>query len=78
VYAGVQSCRWHEPGMPLEIPAKKRKDTLYDHQPSLDQATGIYRSFAGGHNHMVDRLHNLANGSFDEFCFCIISQYQFP
>jgi len=20
----------------------------------------------------------LANGSFDEFCFCIISQYQFP
>jgi hypothetical protein len=32
----------------------------------------------GGHNHMVDRLHQLAGGSFDEFCFCNISQYQFP
>jgi hypothetical protein len=42
------------------------------------EATGIYRAFQGGHNHMVDRLHNLADGSFDEFCFCNISQYQFP
>jgi hypothetical protein len=42
------------------------------------EATGIYRAFQGGHNHMVDRLHHLANGSFDEFCFCNISQYQFP
>jgi len=41
-------------------------------------ATGIYRAFKGGHNHMVDRLHQLANGSLDEFCFCNISQYQFP
>lgn len=42
------------------------------------EATGIYRAFKGGHNHMVDRLHQLANGQFDEFCFCNISQYQFP
>jgi hypothetical protein len=43
------------------------------------EATGIYRDFQGGHNHMVDRLHQLADGiSFDEFCFCNISQYQFP
>jgi hypothetical protein len=42
------------------------------------QATGVYRAFKGGHNHMVDRLHQLANGQFDEFCFCNISQYQFP
>jgi hypothetical protein len=42
------------------------------------EATGIYQAFQGGHNHMVDRLHHLANGSFDEFCFCNISQYQFP
>jgi hypothetical protein len=42
------------------------------------EATGIYRAFQGGHNHMVDRLHQLANGNFDEFCFCNISQYQFP
>jgi hypothetical protein len=42
------------------------------------EATGIYRDFQGGHNHMVDRLHQLANGSLDEFCFCNISQYDFP
>lgn len=42
------------------------------------QATGVYRAFQAGHNHMVDRLHQLSNGSFDEFCFCNISQYQFP
>jgi hypothetical protein len=37
------------------------------------EATGIYSSFTGGHNHMVDRLHLLANGQFDENCYCIIS-----
>lgn len=43
------------------------------------EATGIYRAFQGGHNHMVDRLHQLPNGtSFVEFCFCNISQYDFP
>jgi hypothetical protein len=43
------------------------------------EATGIYRAFQGGHNHMVDRLHQSADGtSFDEFCFCNISEYQFP
>jgi len=42
------------------------------------EANGIYQAFAGGHNHMVDRLHQLANGKLDEFCFCNISQYQFP
>jgi hypothetical protein len=42
------------------------------------EATGVYRDFQGGHNHMVDRLHQLSDGSFDEFCFCNISQYQFP
>jgi hypothetical protein len=43
------------------------------------QATDVYRAFQGGHNHMVDRLHQLANNAgFDEFCFCNISQYQFP
>ena len=42
------------------------------------EATGVYSGFAGGHNHMVDKLHLLANGQFDEFCFCNISSYQFP
>ena len=42
------------------------------------EATGVYSGFKGGHNHMVDKLHKLANGQFDEFCFCNISTYQFP
>jgi hypothetical protein len=42
------------------------------------EATGVFRAFEGGHNHMVDRLHQLANSRLDEFCFCVISQYQFP
>ena len=42
------------------------------------EATGIYRSFVGGQNHMVDRLHFLppgdGSGGFDEYCFCFISR----
>ena len=47
---------------------------------SILAATGIYKRFKGGHNHMVDRLHQLdaAGTKFDEFCFCNISSYQFP
>ena len=37
------------------------------------EATGIYRPFVGGHNHMVDRLHFLASGDVEEYCFCFIS-----
>jgi hypothetical protein len=44
----------------------------------ITDANGIYRDFKDGHNHMVDRLHQLASGRFDEFCFCNISQYPFP
>lgn len=42
------------------------------------EATGVYGKFQGGHNHMVDRLHALASGQFNEFCFCNISTYPFP
>ena len=42
------------------------------------EATGIYQSFEGGHNHMVDKLHFLApgdgSGGIDEYCFCFISR----
>jgi len=42
------------------------------------EATGIYRSFVGGHNHMVDKLHFLApgdgSGGAVEYCFCFISR----
>ena len=44
----------------------------------IQEATGIYQDFQGGHNHMVDKLHQLADGNFNEFCFCNISTYQFP
>jgi hypothetical protein len=39
------------------------------------EGTGIFRSFKHGHNHMVDRLHQLADGNFDEYCFCFISRH---
>lgn len=42
------------------------------------EATGIFAAFQGGHNHMVDRLHQLADGHLNEFCFCNISTYPFP
>ena len=41
------------------------------------EATGIYRPFVGGHNHMVDKLHFLSpgdgSGGIVEHCFCFIS-----
>lgn len=51
------------------------------------EATGIYRAFAGGHNHMVDKLHQLVAGApfagfpssgYDELCFCMIFQPSIP
>jgi len=40
----------------------------------IPEATGDYRSFVGGHNHMVDSLHFLKSGDMDEFCVCVISR----
>ena len=40
---------------------------------TIVEATGVYRPFVGGHNHMVDKLHFLASGDVDEYCFCFIS-----
>ena len=40
------------------------------------EATGIFQSFVGGHNKMVDILHQLADGTFVEHCFCVISRPQ--
>ena len=51
------------------------------------EATGSYRAFAGGHNHMVDKLHQLVAGApfagfpssgYDELCFCMIFQRSTP
>ena len=38
------------------------------------EATGIYKSFVGGHIHMVDILHLTFPDIFDEYCFCHISR----
>jgi hypothetical protein len=40
---------------------------------AIVEATGTYQGLVGGHNHMVDHLHQRADGSFDEYCFCFIS-----
>jgi hypothetical protein len=40
----------------------------------IPEATGRFESFVGGHNTMVDVLHQLADGSFVEHCICIISR----
>ncbi len=40
----------------------------------ITEATGRFESFVGGHNKMVDILHQLADGSFVEHCICIISR----
>ena len=40
---------------------------------AITEATGVYQSFFGGHNKMVDILHRLADGTLVEHCFCIIS-----
>jgi hypothetical protein len=39
---------------------------------TIPEANGAFRSFAGGHNHMVDNLRFLASGDVDEYCFCFI------
>lgn len=39
-------------------------------------ATGIFRHFKGGHNHMLDRLHFLASGDIDEYCVCFIRRHK--
>jgi hypothetical protein len=38
------------------------------------EATGAYRPFVNGHNHMVDNLHFLASGGVDEYCICNVSR----
>ena len=43
-------------------------------QLDITEATGIYASFLGGHNNMVDILHQLPDGTFVEHCYCIISR----
>lgn len=43
-------------------------------QLNITEATGVYAPFLGGHNDMVDILHQLADGTFVEHCYCVISR----
>ena len=65
------SCWNFEPGVPDGLGGFYLNGTF---ELTILEATGIFRSFEGGHNHMVDRLHQLANGTFDEYCFCFITR----
>jgi hypothetical protein len=65
------SCWNFEPGVPDGLGGNFLNGIF---ELTILEATGIYRSFQGGHNHMVDRLHQLADGNFDEYCFCFISR----
>jgi hypothetical protein len=38
------------------------------------EATGVFRSFVRGHNHMLDNLHFLLSGDVDEYCVCFVSR----
>ena len=38
-------------------------------------ATGIFRHFKRGHNHMLDNLHFLASGDIDEYCVCFVRRH---
>src|ERR1035437_7940724 len=64
------TCWNFEPGVPDGLGGSYNDGTW---ELTILEATGIYRSFQGGHNHMVDRLHQLADGNLDEYCFCFIS-----
>jgi len=44
------------------------------YQLDITEATGVFQSFLGGHNKMVDILHQLADGTFVEHCNCIITR----
>jgi hypothetical protein len=85
---GAIAMQFTSGGFPMIIP--DGKGGQYDEgtfELTILEATGIYSGFKGGHNHMVDRIHQLVAGppfagfpssGYDEFCFCIISQYPFP
>ena len=41
---------------------------------NITEATGMYQSFVGGQNKMVDILHRFADGTRVEHCYCLISR----
>jgi hypothetical protein len=81
-------CAYHVPGGSIAMQFTPESDTVFvddgaggqflegTFELNVIEGTGIYRSFVGGHNHMVDKLHFLApgdgSGGFEEYCFCFV------
>jgi hypothetical protein len=73
---------------PVVVPAGREGQYDEGSAPlTILEATGNYRAFAGGHNNMVDKLHQLVAGApfagfpssgYDELCFCTIFQPSTP
>jgi hypothetical protein len=73
---------------PVVVPDGRGGQYLEGSAPlTILEATGSYRAFAGGHNNMVDKLHQLVAGApfagfpssgYDELCFCTIFQPSTP
>jgi hypothetical protein len=78
-------CAYHVPGGSFSMRFTGEQDVVFvddgqggqflqgTFELTILEATGVYRSFVGGHNHMVDNLHFLASGGADEYCFCNVS-----
>ena len=83
-------CAYHVPGGSIAMQFTGEQDTVFvdvgvggqflegTFELNVLEATGVFRPFVGGHNHMVDKLHFLApgdgSGGFDEYCFCFVSR----
>jgi len=84
---GAIAMEFIRPGgkFPVVVPDGMGGQYLEGYLPlTILEATGIYRAFAGGHNLMVDKLHQLVAGApfagfpssgYDELCFCMIFQH---
>ena len=80
-------CAYHLPGGALAMqftPGGANMQSVPDEQGghflegtlelTILEATGTYRPFKGGHNHMVDKLHLPVSSAPDEYCVCNISR----
>jgi hypothetical protein len=89
---GSDKCAYDLPGGAMAMPFTSVDDVTTRNDPdgeggfqvegtyelNVVEATGLYRSYVGGHNQMWDRLHLLTpghgTGGAVEYCFCFISQ----
>ena len=91
-FSGGDVCAYDLPGGSIAMRFTNVDDVVARNEPdgeggsnvdataelTILEATGIYRSYVGGHNQMWDRIHLLSpgdgTGGADEYCFCFISQ----